>query len=468
MIDWQAVQIGVRTNILLKDIHLQLKKGSSLGIAGRNGSGKTILAKALAGLIPIRGNYTPPLIKTLFLSFQSEIQLRHGAQAYRQQRWNPADSDLIPTVADVFSSINKQKALQALISKFQFENQLDKLLISLSNGEQRKFELIRALAQEPGLLIIDNAFNGLDYDSRIILHKMLRQMIINGHPIVLTGIKVSDFPEEIEEFVLLEKQTAAQITRSAFPPAVTKREKPSPQIPAWTNSVFNDLIELNNVSLFMKGKAILENISWTVKPGECWVLSGKNGSGKTSLLNMIFADNPKAYLYNIKLFGKLKGSGETIWEIKDKIGFVSPEMHQYLPGRQSVNDVVCSGFFGSEGLYKQASSYQRNLADQWLRQIGLKHLSGEPFRTLSSSAQRMVLILRAIVKHPPLLLLDEPFQGLDPENIVLMQDLLNELARQTNCAMIFVSHFREEIPEQFTLELMLEKGKTAYLGTRKK
>lgn len=468
MINWQAVQIGVRTNMLLKDIHLRIKKGSSLGIAGRNGSGKTILAKALAGHIPISGNYTPPLIKTHFLSFQSEIQLRHGVKAYRQQRWNPADSDLIPTVADVFSSINEQKELQALVSKFQFEKQLDKMLISLSNGEQRKFELIRALAQAPGLLVIDNAFNGLDHDSRIILHAMLSQMILNGHPIVLTGIKISDFPEGIEQFVLLEKQTAVHFTRSAFPSIAIKKEKPLPQIPAWTNSSFNELIVLNEVSLNMNGKVLLENISWTVKPGECWVLSGKNGSGKTSLLNMIFADNPKAYLYDIRLFGKPRGSGETIWDIKNKIGFVSPEMHQYLPGRQTVNDVVCSGFFGSEGLYKQASSYQRNLADQWLQQIGLKHLSAKPFSTLSSSAQRMVLIIRSMLKHPPLLLLNEPFQGLDPENIVLMQDLLNELARQTNCAMIFVSHFREEIPEQFTLELMLDKGKTAYIGTRKK
>jgi molybdate transport system ATP-binding protein len=468
MIDWQAVQVGVRTNILLKDIHLQLKKGTSLGIAGRNGSGKTVLAKALAGLLPIRGNFTSPLIKILFLSFQSEIHLRHGAQTYRQQRWNPADSDLIPTVADVFSSINNQKELHNLISKFHFEKQLDKMLISLSNGEQRKFELIRALAQEPGLLVIDNAFNGLDYDSRIILHEMFRQLNINGHPIILTGIKASDFPEGIEKFVLLKKQTAFHFTRSAFPSIETKKEKPKPQIPVWTNSSHNELIVLNKVSLFMNGKTILENISWTVKPGECWVLSGKNGSGKTSLLNMIFADNPKAYLYDIRLFGKPRGSGETIWDIKNKIGFVSPEMHQYLPGRQTVNDVVCSGFFGSEGLYKQASSYQRNVAKQWLQQIGLKHLSGEPFRTLSSSTQRMVLIIRSMLKHPPLLLLDEPFQGLDPENIVLMQELLNELARQTNCAMIFVSHIREEIPEQFTLELMLENGKTAYLGIRKK
>lgn len=228
------------------------------------------------------------------------------------------------------------------------------------------------------------------------------------------------------------------------------------------------MIDWQAVQIGVRTNILLKDIHLQLKKGTSLGIAGRNGSGKTSLLNMIFADNPKAYLYDIRLFGKPRGSGETIWDIKNKIGFVSPEMHQYLPGRQSVNDVVCSGFFGSEGLYKQASSYQRNVADQWLRQIGLKHLSGEPFRTLSSSAQRMVLILRAIVKHPPLLLLDEPFQGLDPENVVLIQDLLNELARQTNCAMIFVSHFREEIPEQFTLELMLEKGKTAYLGTRKK
>ena len=469
MIQWDNIKIQYRTKILLPSVSLQINKGESIGIIGENGTGKTVLAKALSGLTPVIGNAVNSFSNSVYVSFQSEFKLKHGAQGYRQQRWNWTDPEFIPSVKEEFSTLQNQEELKKLIQRFGFENHLDRFVISLSNGEQRKFELIKALSQNPDLLVIDNAINGLDKNSRALLNEMLNQLIAEKHSVILTGLNAEDFPEQIQQFIFIDKdQNCTHLHKNELPAPVKIESRKIEAIPYWEPSSFSELIRLNNLCLNVGEKVILKNINWTVQAGESWVLSGGNGSGKTSLLNMIFADNPKAYKCDIRLFGKQKGSGESIWEIKDQIGFVSPEMHQYLPGRQKVNDVICSGFYVSEGLYKKPTSFQRNLAVQWLNLIGLKHLSELKFETLSASAQRMVLLIRALIKNPPLVILDEPFQGLDKSNIQKMKDLITAVIEKTNCAMIFVSHFESEIPDGFDLEITLDNGEVKYSGARQK
>ena len=468
MIDWNNCKIQIRTRVILSEINLQLQQGESLAIIGANSSGKTVLAKALAGLLPVMGDIQK-LVNAddvVYVAFQSGFSSNHGTSAYRQQRWNMFDKEVVPTVRDEFSVVKNRDELGFLIDKFEFHDRLDRLVISLSNGEQRKLELIKALAQKPRLLVIDNTFNGLDTASRKLLNGMLNQLVENGQSLVLTGLKTDDFPESFERFVCLENQKVCISNRENIPNLYQPLIDHNIQIPHWENSTLEQLIAINNLDLKYGDQFILKNINWTVNKSDKWVLSGGNGSGKTSLLNMIFADNPKAYACDISLFGKPKGSGESIWEIKEQIGFVSPEMHQYLPPRQKVSDVLCSGFFGSEGLYRKPTTFQRNLAQQWLNTVGLKSFSEHAFGTLSASLQRMVLVLRTLVKNPPLLLLDEPFQGLDSINIQIMKNLLNAIARQTSCAMIFVSHFDDEIPEAFNFELRLNKGEMVFSGER--
>lgn len=468
MIDWNNCKIQIRTRVILSEINLQLQQGESLAIIGANSSGKTVLAKALAGLLSAMGDIQKSVSadNVVYVAFQSGFTLKHGTSAYRQQRWNMFDKEVVPTVRDEFSVVKNRDELGFLIDKFEFHDRLDRLVISLSNGEQRKLELIKALAQKPRLLVIDNTFNGLDTASRKLLNGMLNQLVENGQSLVLTGLKTDDFPESFERFVCLENQKVCISNRENIPNLYQPLIDHNIQIPHWENSTLEQLIAINNLDLKYGDQFILKNINWTVNKSDKWVLSGGNGSGKTSLLNMIFADNPKAYACDISLFGKPKGSGESIWEIKEQIGFVSPEMHQYLPPRQKVSDVLCSGFFGSEGLYRKPTTFQRNLAQQWLNTVGLKSFSEHAFGTLSASLQRMVLVLRTLVKNPPLLLLDEPFQGLDSINIQIMKNLLNAIARQTSCAMIFVSHFDDEIPEAFNFELRLNKGEMVFSGER--
>ncbi len=176
------------------------------------------------------------------------------------------------------------------------------------------------------------------------------------------------------------------------------------------------------------------------------------------LLNLIFGDNPKAYGCDIRLFGKQKGTGESIWDIKSRIGFVSPELHQYLPLNLEVNDVICSGFSEAEGSFKRPTGYQRDLARRWLKNLSYQHIGNRMFGELSTSEQRIVLFIRTLIKNPPLLILDEPFQGLDAAHIRLLKNMLTQIAAESNCAMVFVTHLPEELPECFTFQLRLNNG----------
>lgn len=465
MIFWKDAQIKVRTTLIIDQLQLAIEKGSTLGIIGNNGSGKTILAKAIAGLLPVQGTEIEidTTQKILFVSFQSSFKMRNGFAAFRQQRWNNIDPDSVPTVKQELRYAENCVLLDPLLERFNFKQHLNKFVISLSNGEQRKLELIRALAQNPDLLVLDNAYNGLDADSRSLLSEMLDQLVAEKHSLVLTGLRKDDFPASITRFVLLEKGNIprllnrSELIEREYSPIITENE-----LALWKDSPFDELISVEDICLDYGDKSILKNVTWRVKAGERWVLSGGNGAGKTSLLNMVFADNPKAYGCKIKLFGKEKGSGESIWDIKKQIGFISPELQQYLPPNQDALKVICSGLFDTEGLYNKPTSYQLSMARSWLRVIGDVSWANRQFGELSASEQRIVLIIRTLIKNPPLLLLDEPFQGLDAQNIVNLQYLLQLIAQKTNCAMVFVTHFKNEIPAAFNLELRLKAGEIEF------
>ena len=458
---WENVSVKIRTAVLLQHIHLQLKKGDVLGIIGANGSGKTVLAKAIAGELPVSGDEFDDgvFLKKRFVPFHSSLSLSNGHAVYRQQRWNKIDTELLPKVSGELRKCEDPELAATLLETFGLGNLVESFVINLSNGEQRKLELVRALAENPDLLVLDNAFTGLDTAARQLLANMLETLISHGQTLVMTGLELSDFPPSVNRFLVLEEGRVSnecsriEVQTANFQPVELLHETPD-----WTNSVLNELVYLKDVSLQYGDRKILDRIDWTINSGDRWSLSGPNGSGKTSLLNLIFGDNPKAYGCNIRLFGKQKGTGESIWDIKARIGFVSPELHQYLPQNQSVIDVICSGFSEAEGTFKNPTGYQRDVARRWLKTLNYAEISGKLFGELSTSSQRIVLLLRTLVKNPLLLILDEPFQGLDSAHVRLLKNLFNRIAEESDCAMIFVTHIPEELPECFTLHLRLNKG----------
>jgi len=216
---------------------------------------------------------------------------------------------------------------------------------------------------------------------------------------------------------------------------------------------------MENVSIRYGTKTVLHNINWEVRRGEAWSLSGHNGAGKSTLLSLITGDNPQAYSQLIYLFDKRRGSGESIWDIKEKIGYISPELHLHFD--QSVNcfDVIASGLFDTIGLFRKLSLKDQHKVMQWMKLMGLEELKSTSLRQLPSGRQRMVLLARALVKNPPLLILDEPFQGLDESQIAYMRALINQIHNKFGTTLICVSHYEQEMPDCVNHFLRLEQGR---------
>ena len=217
-------------------------------------------------------------------------------------------------------------------------------------------------------------------------------------------------------------------------------------------------IEIRNLSKSFRGMYAVDHLSMTVPQGAIYGFIGENGSGKSTLLSLICADNPQSYACDISLFGRKRGTGESIWEIKKHIGYVSPEIHRaYLKNIPAI-DIVASGLHDSVGLYVRPKPEQRAVCEQWMKIFGVRELMDTSFLQLSSGEQRLVLLARAFVKEPDLLILDEPLHGLDTSNRKLVKEIIDTYARREGKTLIMVSHYQEEFPECITHSLHLKRN----------
>lgn len=317
-------------------------------------------------------------------------------------------------------------------------------LRTFSSGERRKLFLSHCLAQSPDYIIFDNPFDHLDQPSRKALSQQLLELS--------DAVSILQLAHQ-EESLLAFIKNRGFVSDNSF--VVSKRKKTT-QKPAFIqpadfptslltfNERYNVIIKFENVSVSYEAQAVVKNISWEVQPVEFWQLIGANGSGKSTLLSLITGDNPKAFGQDITIFDRKKGSGESIWDIKKKVGYFSTHLTELFQRNHTVEQMILSGFFDSIGLYVKPSGLQQKKALQWLEVIKMRHLKDVYFNRLSLGQQRLVLICRALIKQPPLLILDEPFEGLDPENIVLVSHLINTLVVQTGITLIYVSHTIED------------------------
>ena len=194
------------------------------------------------------------------------------------------------------------------------------------------------------------------------------------------------------------------------------------------------------------GRDIFKGLDWEVRRGERWMLTGPNGSGKSLLLSMVCGDNPQAYANDIVIFDHKRGSGESIWDIKNNIGYVCPEMQLYFRSKLPVRGIVVEGMRPVLERYRPHTPSETAIAEAWLECLGIGALAGRDFSTLSSSEQRMVLLARAFARQPALLVLDEPFQGLDPYNKELVRRVIDRMVASRGSSLIFVTHYPEELP----------------------
>ena len=313
---------------------------------------------------------------------------------------------------------------------------------SLSSGEQKKALLQHLLQQQPPVLILDNPFDNLDTTAQDELKQLLQQAARHTRLVLLIHRRTYALPFLEQRYRLdadgsllpfdVDTDNADVIPTTAIPPSIVAIEVNDPE-----------LVVFRNVSVAYHGRPVLQNINWTIRQGEFWQLKGANGSGKTTLLTMINGDNVKGYGQELYLFGRRKGSGETVWEIKEKTGYLTPSMTDLFVTQHTLEEMILSGFKDSIGLYTQPTDLERRTAFEWLQWLGLVHKTKQLFRQLSSGEQRMALIARAMVKHPPLLLLDEPLMGLDEANAQKVIQLINRLAAESTAALVYVSHQQE-------------------------
>ncbi len=334
-------------------------------------------------------------------------------------------------------------------------------LRTFSSGERKKALLRYLLKDRPDFLILDDPFDNLDREFQEAFR--IELMELSGSVILIQLLsRPADRLEVAQQSAFLEGEHLTGFPDYDPAEVGSPERKLSGTIPAAPEQdipIPRELVRFSNVSVRYGDTPILNEISWIIRRGEFWELRGPNGSGKTTLITMITGDNPKAYGQDMALFGIPKGSGESVWEIKERIGYFTPAMTDRFSGQHTVSNMLISGLTDSVGLYVRPGDAQRQLAAQWLRLLGMESLGQTYFRDLTAGQQRLVLCARAMIKHPPLLILDEPTAGLDQQAALLVVALIRKMAGESRTAIIFVSHRQEPgLQADQVFELMPSKS----------
>ncbi|MDD6079393.1 MAG: ATP-binding cassette domain-containing protein [bacterium] len=452
-------------------VNWTIQAGEQWAVIGPNGAGKSLLIDLLqrkfalkTGAVNFASNgRVSDFVRCI--TFKDIYSLADCQNTYYQQRWHATENDEVPRAAELLG-VTPEEGIknEELIDLFGIRELLTKKIIYLSSGELRKFLIVRALLKHPRLLILDNPFIGLDAPSRALLVEMLQQMTqVHGVQVILLLSNPQDIPAMVNRVLPVVDRTLLPpmsreafladniLIHSLFPTEGLTEEQPVevsalPVDPEKQPATHTVTLRMEKVKVHYGSRTILQDIDWEIKNGEKWALFGPNGSGKSTLLSLVYADNPQSYANTLYLFDKKRGSGESIWDIKKRIGYVSPEMHLYYRQNVSTLKIVGSGFFDSIGLYQQCSEEQETLALAWMRLFGIDHLRDRMFQTLSSGEQRLVLLARAFVKDPDLIILDEPLHGLDVSHKKQAAAIIEQFCERPGKTLIYVTHYPHELP----------------------
>ncbi|MBT6276860.1 MAG: molybdate ABC transporter ATP-binding protein ModF [Chromatiales bacterium] len=441
----------------LHDVSWRIEAQHHWVILGPNGSGKSALAATLVGDGDIcNGTMAGVPERVAIVSFEAQAAL---IDAERKKD----DADLLDVISEgtpvreIIDETCADKALQArLIEAFNFDHLLDQSFRKLSSGETRKVLLLRALTSNPDLLILDEPFEGLDGESHTFLESLIAEfaeqvqmiLVLNRFdeiPDFVTHVAYTDTGRLEHKIERSDADAMADIhqllhlktTDLQVPGADTKPKRPS-------IGADEPLVRLTDARVAYGDKVIFSDLSWEIHPGKHWQVTGPNGSGKTCLLNLITGDHPQCYVNDILVFGMKRGSGESIWDIKQYIGYVSSALQWEYKVSVSVRNAIISGFYDSIGIYQKYTDVQKDIADGWLALLGLTALADRPFNQLSFGDQRLILIARAMVKHPPLLILDEPCLGLDDLNRQLVLALIEKICAGSETTVLYVNHHAQD------------------------
>ncbi len=475
----ENVSVKKNEDLILKNLNFASEYSENWAIMGPSGSGKSTFLDLLAGKIfPSQGKFLKDKdLKIISVCRDYSFHRIVGnAYQYYQQRYNVYDAEVGPTLYQVLqnqvlplytidaSSVElpplaySEEEVYKMAKTFRVDHLLDRRITSLSNGETRRSLLTYWMLKKPDILLLDNPFSGLDIQSRAALRQILESL---ENTRIFLVAEPKDLPKGFNKVILFNKgeiQYQGDLEQMPQLQEVT-------YIPDFSGlhhaeeANFSTALRLVNTNVFYGEKQALFDLNWEVKKGECWAVLGPNGSGKSTIMSLLTGDNPQAYKNEMYLFDRRRGTGESIWDIKKNIGFVSPELHLFFHKLTPVWKVIGSGFFDAMGLFRKLTVEQEGLIDEYLNRFQLSSLKFRRLDQLSSGQQRFVLLIRALIKNPPLLVLDEPCQGLDHNQMVSFRETLDHLVRAQKKTLIYITHYKEEIPSCVNHFLHLEEGR---------
>lgn len=471
IIQFDDVWAAWRVDPVLKAINWRWQQGQQWAILGGNGAGKTTLASLITDTLrPRRGHIQrhasldPREGEVLHLSFELQRELiEHDLRFDDSETRADAFDEGTPVKQIILRGAAEDERFHDIVRRCHIDHILNRGIRFVSTGESRKTLLARALFHQPRLLILDNPFEGLDRQSQEELHHLINQLLTSPLNILLLIKQREEIPENITHVLELDAGAICYSGAPAdlppspqtVPEAPSNAELPPPAERLYSIDPGVPLIAMEHVNVSYREQQILTDINWTFNPGQHCCISGPNGAGKSTLLSLLCGDNHKAYGQNIQLFGQLRGSGESIWELKQKFGVVSTQMQLNHVGRTRVAEVIASGLYDSVGLHRECSGRDRNIALQWLRALDLESVATQYYNQLSFGQQRLAMLARAMVKSPLVLVLDEPCIGLDSSHRKIILETVDHIAARGDCHILYVSHTADEMPDCINQRLTL-------------
>ena len=492
LISFRNVSIRHFNSLVFENLNFSLERGQNWALLGKSGSGKSTFLDFIMGKASMaRGEASFPYIDEYIdghhaddpffnrYKLMTQVSARHEfrnlsntSDFYYQQRFNSCDSEDAQTVAAYLSAIKVVRpagvwTLEKVVERLNLGYLMDKQLIKLSNGETKRLLFAAALIKNPILLLLDNPLNGLDVAARTNFNDLMQEISESGISMIM-ATPPNEIPGAITHVAVLEGgKIISQVPANEFDPSrfsedihiKTNRAELLDLLSDSESKDYQTIIGMENVNIKYGDKQILHQVNWTMKQGERWMLIGHNGAGKSTLLSLINGDNPQAFANKITLFDQRKGSGESIWEIKKKIGYVSPEFFQYFPMANTCLQVIESGFDDTLGLFRVSNKKKAERALRWMNLLQIGEYAGTLIRNVPISVQRICMLARAMVKNPRLLILDEPCLGLDQAQQEQFKSLIDEICAISNLSLIYVSHYQNEMPASITHSLVLDQGR---------
>lgn len=487
------VTIRLRDRFVFENTSWRIQSDEQWAVIGPNGAGKSTLVKAIAGELPVvQGRAIYHFMGELGLA--GAVPDGHVARvAFDTERafYNSkmrsdsfgSEQDGTVTVAETLlwgsspSGAGRHAELRQIARKLGIEHLLGRAAHVLSYGEAKLLLLARALLRSPNLLILDEPFEGLDGRAKADLKTVIDSLMGGPMRILLVSHRFEEISTKVTHVLCVKgcsvimQGPAKEILQPVKISRIYGRKglagggkELTPRTEEAHASAPQEVVRMRDTTVRFGGQVVLDHVNWTVQRGENWAVLGPNGAGKSTILELITGDNVQGYANDIRLFGRKKGSGETVWEIKEKLSLVSAEFQLKYQKGIPAYDVICSGFFDSIGLFRRCTDEQHRAARDWMGLLGMADLARKRFDHLSHGQQRLILLARAMVKSPVLLILDEPCDGLDYANRRLVLDCIGLIGSRTATDLIYVTHHKNELPPCITHALILNKGKVEGVG----